>query len=46
MIVIQMQTVQTQLEVMSVFATLDSLEMGSHVQVSKLSCHSTVGGGA
>ena len=35
MIVIQMQlAAQTQLEVMSVFATLDSLEMGSHVQVS------------
>ena len=35
MIVIQMQlAAQTQLEVMSVFATLDSLEMGSRVQVS------------
>ena len=33
-IVTQMQLVQIRLEVMSVFATLDLLEMGLHAQVS------------
>ena len=34
MIVTQMQTVQTHLEVIYVLVTLDSLEMDLHVQVS------------
>ena len=42
MIVIQMQTVQTQLEVMTVLATLGSQEMDIHVQVSKQSCSSAL----
>ena len=35
MAVTKMQTVQTQLEVISAIATLGSLEMDLHVQVSK-----------
>ena len=38
MAVIQMQLAQTQLEVMSAIATLGSLEMDLHVQVSKQQC--------
>ena len=34
MVVTQMQTVQTHLEVITALATLDSLEMDIHVQVS------------
>ena len=42
MAVTQMQLAQTQLEVMSAIATLGSLEMDIHVQVSKQSCSSAL----
>ena len=42
MAVTQMQLAQTQLEVISAVATLGSLEMDIHVQVSKQSCSSAL----